>query len=341
MVSAPFPAPYAARRAASGLTRPAACTAEPSICGSAATGPQTRSKSSPPTRKRTLPNRATHPKAPEFQRFKAGGPDYQYRYYDPVTGRWPSRDPIKERGGINLYGFVGNDPIRFHDFVGLWKYSDTVGEIVTPLSGATSAASRKPFSPFGAIAGTESMWFDSLYRLANSTLSTDLVDHYFKGGGKDYDLSSNLDILSFARNSKWKKIEDQHFQTLRDSVDKFKCPISKGIKSYQIAGPSGDGDRAIDYTSVHSAIGSANMNMEYKYKAIIYCECKEVAGKVVMECWAYLEGNYRYDFYDQFHDAADWFDNHKGGDREYKGGTRFNIVGAWKVQQTQTATETF
>ncbi|MDA0768571.1 MAG: hypothetical protein O3A92_17300 [Verrucomicrobia bacterium] len=24
---------------------------------------------------------------------------YGYRYYDPVTGRWVSRDPIGERGG--------------------------------------------------------------------------------------------------------------------------------------------------------------------------------------------------------------------------------------------------
>jgi hypothetical protein len=26
---------------------------------------------------------------------------YGYRYYDPETGRWPSRDPIGEPGGIN------------------------------------------------------------------------------------------------------------------------------------------------------------------------------------------------------------------------------------------------
>jgi RHS repeat-associated protein len=30
---------------------------------------------------------------------------YLYRYYDPLTGRWPSRDPIEEGGGMNLYGF--------------------------------------------------------------------------------------------------------------------------------------------------------------------------------------------------------------------------------------------
>ena len=33
---------------------------------------------------------------------------YGYRYYDPVTGRWPSRDPIEEQGGKNLYVFVRN-----------------------------------------------------------------------------------------------------------------------------------------------------------------------------------------------------------------------------------------
>jgi len=44
---------------------------------------------------------------------------YGYRYYDPVTGRWPSRDPIEEAGGINLYGFVGNDGVNTADVLGL------------------------------------------------------------------------------------------------------------------------------------------------------------------------------------------------------------------------------
>jgi len=37
---------------------------------------------------------------------------------DPLTGRWPSRDSIEEEGGINLYGFVGNDCIGKVDFLG-------------------------------------------------------------------------------------------------------------------------------------------------------------------------------------------------------------------------------
>jgi RHS repeat-associated protein len=43
---------------------------------------------------------------------------YGYRFYDPETGRWPSKDPIEEAGGINLYGFVGNDGIGTWDYLG-------------------------------------------------------------------------------------------------------------------------------------------------------------------------------------------------------------------------------
>ena len=43
---------------------------------------------------------------------------YGYRYYDPVEGRWLSRDPIGERGGLNLYGFVGNNGVNRVDYLG-------------------------------------------------------------------------------------------------------------------------------------------------------------------------------------------------------------------------------
>jgi RHS repeat-associated protein len=41
-----------------------------------------------------------------------------HRAYDPETGRWLSRDPIGEEGGINLYGYVGNDPVNWIDRIG-------------------------------------------------------------------------------------------------------------------------------------------------------------------------------------------------------------------------------
>jgi RHS repeat-associated protein len=41
-----------------------------------------------------------------------------YRAYDPELGRWLSKDPIGERGGLNLYGYVKNDPLRRVDLKG-------------------------------------------------------------------------------------------------------------------------------------------------------------------------------------------------------------------------------
>ncbi len=46
---------------------------------------------------------------------------YNYRYYNPELGRWLNRDPIGERGGINLYAMVGNDAVNKWDYLGKWS----------------------------------------------------------------------------------------------------------------------------------------------------------------------------------------------------------------------------
>jgi RHS repeat-associated protein len=74
---------------------------------------------------------ATGPKANDFaHRFSTKPLDattglyyYAYRYYDPVTGRWPSRDPIEEEGGLNLYGFVRNNGVSYLDILGLTVFT--------------------------------------------------------------------------------------------------------------------------------------------------------------------------------------------------------------------------
>ena len=54
---------------------------------------------------------------------------YGYRYNNASTGRWLSRDPIGERAGKNLYGFVANDPVRSIDALGrvaiVWPTDET------------------------------------------------------------------------------------------------------------------------------------------------------------------------------------------------------------------------
>jgi len=44
---------------------------------------------------------------------------YGYRYYDPATGKWLSKDPLQEEGGVNLTAFAGNSGINTVDLLGL------------------------------------------------------------------------------------------------------------------------------------------------------------------------------------------------------------------------------
>ena len=71
-----------------------------------------------------------------------------YRYYDPITGRWLSRDPIGERGGENIYGFIQNDPVDVIDNLGL---------IPVWLE---QTAKEVGFQAFRALAVTASQWRD-------------------------------------------------------------------------------------------------------------------------------------------------------------------------------------
>ena len=90
-----------------------------------------------------LASRALHHRNPKPK--TTGVTYYTYRWYDPVTGRWPSRDPIEEEGGVNLYGFVGNDGVGNIDLLGLAlhpaaRYGEIVGALNSGLSPAQIAA---------------------------------------------------------------------------------------------------------------------------------------------------------------------------------------------------------
>jgi len=45
---------------------------------------------------------------------------YGFRFADPYLQRWLNRDPLGERGGINLYEFAWNDPVDLFDRFGLF-----------------------------------------------------------------------------------------------------------------------------------------------------------------------------------------------------------------------------
>ena len=77
---------------------------------------------------------------------------YGYRYYDPIDGRWISRDPLGEPGGLNLYWFVENDGINAWDYLGQCAR----GEIKVPgltLTSSTLLNAFKTKDPGGLMLG--------------------------------------------------------------------------------------------------------------------------------------------------------------------------------------------
>jgi len=59
----------------------------------------------------------------KFQDDETGLLYYGFRYYNPSTGRFLSRDPFEEEGGLNLYAFVLNHPVSGVDPLGLALYA--------------------------------------------------------------------------------------------------------------------------------------------------------------------------------------------------------------------------
>ena len=49
-----------------------------------------------------------------------------FRFYDPNMQRWLNRDPLVERGGLNLYAFLENDSISYVDIDGREKFGVAV-----------------------------------------------------------------------------------------------------------------------------------------------------------------------------------------------------------------------
>jgi RHS repeat-associated protein len=65
-----------------------------------------------------------------------------YRAYGPDLGRWLNRDPIYEVGGVNLYSYVGNEPIGATDPSGL-----TCSTCMIPAVSDNAMPARNPSRP--------------------------------------------------------------------------------------------------------------------------------------------------------------------------------------------------
>jgi RHS repeat-associated protein len=79
----------------------------------------------------------------QFYDWETGLYYYGYRYFDPVTGTWLSREPNGESASLNAYAFVGNDPIDLLDILGLY------GNPVTGPQGPVGPSTPYAYNPWG------------------------------------------------------------------------------------------------------------------------------------------------------------------------------------------------
>ena len=63
-----------------------------------------------------------------------------YRAYDADLGRWISRDPIGEDGGINIYAYVLNNPIILIDPLGLINWGQVGNGVLGVVGGIAATA---------------------------------------------------------------------------------------------------------------------------------------------------------------------------------------------------------
>lgn len=118
------------------------------------------------------------------------------RYYDPQTGRYITSDPIGLRGGVNTYGYAGQNPLIYIDFNGL-KITGVLVQSNVYISNIQLADgySRYDFGiqdfPPGIILGYERIRVSGGYKSLYHCKETDDCGNLIREGYIDTDFAVN------------------------------------------------------------------------------------------------------------------------------------------------------
>ena len=111
-------------------------------------------------------------------------------------GRWLSRDPMGERGGLNLYGFSNNSPLNFIDVLGLSWIKINCESLGKEISGAVAQGFGYKVGLGGKLSRCDCC----------NTDTGEVIDRGYQDITINFDLSI---IFGFARELKlpvWKRV---------------------------------------------------------------------------------------------------------------------------------------
>jgi len=117
--------------------------------------------------------------------------NFGFRLYQPPVGRWLSRDPIEEEGGLNLYGFLENDPANDVDMLG--EHGTVAPEIARLRRTAID------------------------WRVAGYDFAANVLTHFFTGRGPATYIGSPAEANKIKIDPKYRDAAQEHFDRLAHS----------------------------------------------------------------------------------------------------------------------------
>jgi RHS repeat-associated protein len=205
--------------------------------------------------------------------------DYGYRYYDPLTGRWPSRDPIEEEGGVNLYRAADNCMISEIDCLGLSVYF-VQGEKTFDLS------------LLDIVRLTKKHWKDGVLKKLQEQESEGRIEKchfvWYDADGKAEDMGKGKDAAAKFKE----RVNDEKFIVVStteknvtsdlakfqsDGIDKLKYPYDIAVYGHHGAPEEKGGTKSIafykDGNIPMSEVDSAFAKLKPKIGKIMHIRC--------------------------------------------------------------------
>ena len=140
---------------------------------------------------------------------------YGYRFYAPSLMRWLNRDPIEEDGGVNLYGFCGNNSIALCDYLGRAHFE------VRALSGLGVVLSYSCFA--GIIGVVPSLILD--FGLANSLNIEILHEHLFYDDGTNVGYGEKREFSETTKEGYYRRDQTEYDDcVMKDAAKRIPKP---------------------------------------------------------------------------------------------------------------------